>query len=156
MSKLEDAMLKHIQNIVNNEYRPFSFKDLLYFEHDGQYYNPKRGTIRNKLSKFSKEGKIELCYIDALAFYSLPGKKFGKDKLMTDNHTEVINTQKLIHQPLYQILESTTFGERTVHNLHSCFKAMGIYNVINNLKLDEQHFHNSKGISFTYFIDQFT
>ena len=68
MSKLEEAMLKHIHNIVNNEYRPFSFKDLLRFEVDGVSYNPDYGTIRNKLSKFSQEGKIELCYIDTIAF----------------------------------------------------------------------------------------
>ena len=78
MSKLENAMLKHIQYIVNNEYRPFSFRDLLHFEVDGQSYNPKRGTIRNKLSKFSQEGKIELCYIDTIAFYRLTWKEIWK------------------------------------------------------------------------------
>ena len=90
MSKLEEAMLKHIESIVNKEYRPFSFRDLLRFEVDGQSYNSSHGTIRNKLSKFNKEGKIELCYIDTIAFYSLPGRKFGKDKLMTDNTTRIL------------------------------------------------------------------
>ena len=70
MSNLENGMLKHIQYIVTNEYRPFSFMDLLHFEVDGQTYNAKNGTIRNKFSKFNKEGKIELCYIDTIAFYS--------------------------------------------------------------------------------------
>src|SRR5215207_4453601 len=98
MSKLDDAMLKHIQYIVNSEHRPFSFKDLLHFENEGQSYNPKRGTIRNKLSKFSKEGKIELCYIDTIAFYSLPGKKFGKDKLMTGDTTGIILYNKSKHE----------------------------------------------------------
>jgi len=73
MSKLEEAMLKHIESIVNKEYRPFSFRDLLHFEVNEQTYNPDYGTIRNKLSKFNKEGKIELCYIDTIAFYSLEG-----------------------------------------------------------------------------------
>ena len=75
-------MPKHIESIVNKEYRPFSFRDLLRFEVDGQTYSSSHGTIRNKLSKFNKEGKIELCYIDTIAFYSLPGRKFGKDKLI--------------------------------------------------------------------------
>jgi len=98
MSKLEDAMLKHIQYIVNNEFKPFSFRDLLHFEVDGLSYNPKRGTIRNKLSKFSQEGKIELCYIDTIAFYSLPGRKFGKDNLMTDNTTGIIHHTNSKHE----------------------------------------------------------
>ena len=49
MSNLENAMLKHIHYIVTNEYRPFSFRDLLHFDIDGLSYNPKRGTIGNKL-----------------------------------------------------------------------------------------------------------
>ena len=45
-------------------------------------------------------------------FYTLKGCRFGNGKVMTDNHTEGIITQKLIHHPLYNILESTTFSER--------------------------------------------
>ena len=55
MSELENAMLKHIQYIVNNEYRPFSYMDLLHFEVDGQSYNPSPGTIRNKFSNLTKK-----------------------------------------------------------------------------------------------------
>ena len=50
---------------------------------------------------------------------------FGNGKLMTSNHMEVINTQKIIHHPLYHILESTTFGERAVHNLHLSLNSIG-------------------------------
>jgi hypothetical protein len=121
MSNLENAMLKHIQHIVNNEYRPFSFKDLLHFEHDGQSYHPKRGTIRNKLSKFSQEGKIELCYSDTIAFYSLHGKKFGKDNLMTGNTTDIIHYTNSKHElyksirkhPLFGIIKDIVFGTRS-------------------------------------------
>jgi len=120
MSKLEDAMLKHIENIVNNEYRPFSFKDLLHFEVDGQTYNPNYGTIRNKLSKFSQEGKIELCYIDTIAFYSLPGMKFGKDKIMTGDTTDIINYNNSKHElykairkhPIYNMIKDIIFVKK--------------------------------------------
>ena len=122
MSNLENAILKHIHYIVTNEYRPFSFRDLLRFEVDGQSYNPSHGTIRNKLSKFNKEGKIELCYTDIIGFYSLPDKKFGKDKLMTDNNTGIIhyNTNKhelykaIRKHPLYNIIKDIVFGNKEV------------------------------------------
>ena len=99
---------------------------MLHFEVDGQSYNPKRGTIRNKLSKFSQEGKIELCYIDTIAFYSLPGRKFGKDKLMTGNTTDIIHYNNNKHElyksirkhPLYNIIKDIVFGKRRLHDIH--------------------------------------
>jgi hypothetical protein len=135
MSKLEEAMLKHIENIVNKEYRPFSFKDLLHFEVDGERYNPDYGTIRNKLSKFSQEEKIELCYIDTIAFYSLPGKKFGKDKLMTDNNTDIIhyNTNKhalykaIRKHPLYNIIKDIVFSKKSLHDIQLSFNSEGLW-----------------------------
>jgi len=57
MSNLENGMLKHIHYIVTNEYRPFSFMDLLRFEVDGLSYHPKKGTIRNKFVKVSPRRK---------------------------------------------------------------------------------------------------
>jgi hypothetical protein len=57
----------------------------------------KHGTIRNKFSKFVKENKIEFCYNDGIAFYTLAGKQFGKNKLMTSDHTDtttIINYNK--------------------------------------------------------------
>jgi len=156
MTELDDAMKAHMSYLVYNEHKPFSYKDFVYFKTNGNTYRMTHGTFRNKISSLIQNGEVEIYVKSNPCFYTLKGHRFGNRKSMTDNHMEVINTQTLIHHPLYQILESTTFGERTVHNLHSCFKAMGIYNVINNLKLDKQHFQNSKGIHFTYFIDQFT
>lgn len=135
MTKLEDAMLKRIQNIVNNEHRPVSYLDLLHIEVDGQSCNPKYGTIRNKLSKFSREGRIELCYIDTIAFYSLSGKKFGKDKLMTTNHTDINNYSNNKHDlyksirkhTIYNIIKNMPFGKRSIHDIHLCFKSKGLW-----------------------------
>ena len=159
MSKLEDAMLKHIQNIVNNEYRPFSFKDLFHFEVDGQTYKPSHGTIRNKFSKFNKEGKIELCYIDTIAFYSLPGRKFGKDKLMTDNTTDIINYTNSKHElyksirkhSLYSILKDIVFGTRRLHDIHLSFNSEGLWKYLSAIDYYIMRTNSKKAISFGYF-----
>jgi hypothetical protein len=159
MSKLEEAMLKHIQNIVNDEFRPFSFRDLLRFEVDGVSYNPSHGTIRNKLSKFRKEGKIELCYIDIIAFYSLPGKKFGKDKLMTADHTDVINYNNNKHDlykairkhPLYYMIKYS-FGKTSLHDIQLSFQSRGLWDFLASIEYYKQRINpDNRGISFGYY-----
>ena len=75
------------------------------------------------------------------------------ENVMTSNHMEVnnINTQKLIHHPLYHILESTTFGERAVHNLHLSLNSIGIYTIFShNPNLKVEFNRKNKGITFTY------
>ena len=78
-SELDNAMFKHMRKIVNEEYRPFSFHDFLRFKVDGKPYSMSYGTIRNKFSEFARDGLIELCYNDAIAYYTLAGRRFGKD-----------------------------------------------------------------------------
>lgn len=159
MSKLEEAMLKHIQYIVNIEYRPFSFKDLLDFQVDGQTYNPKRGTIRNKLSKFSKEGKIELCYKDVLAFYNLPGKKFGKEKLMTDNNTDIIQYHNNKHElyksirkhPVYNMIKDIIFGKTMLHDIQLSFNSKGLWKYLSSIDYYRKKTHTKKAIAFGYY-----
>ena len=60
-SDLENAMLKHMKKIVYQESRPFSFLDFMEFKLDDKPYSARRGTIRNKFSKFVKE--VMLSYI---------------------------------------------------------------------------------------------
>ncbi|HET9807785.1 MAG TPA: hypothetical protein VFP49_12835 [Nitrososphaeraceae archaeon] len=159
MSKLEEAMLKHIQYIVNIEYRPFSFKDLLDFQVDGQTYNPKRGTIRNKLSKFSKEGKIELCYKDVLAFYSLPGKKFGKEKLMTDNNKDIIQYHNNKHElyksirkhPVYNMIKDIIFGKTMLHDIQLSFHSKGLWKYLSSIDYYRKKTNTKKAIAFGYY-----
>lgn len=159
MSKLEDAMLKHIQHIVNNEHRPFSYIDLRHFEVNRCLYNPKYGTIRNKLSKFSQEGKIELCYIDTIAFYSLPGKKFGKYKLMTNDTTDIINYNNSKHElykairkhHMYNIIKDIVFGKTKLHDIHLSFKADGLWNYLSNVDYYKKRTNSKKSISFGYY-----
>lgn len=45
-----------------------SFLDFMEFKVDDKSYSARRGTIRNKFSKFVKEKKIEFCYNDGIAF----------------------------------------------------------------------------------------
>src|SRR5918994_7730382 len=91
LTNLEAAMLRHMTNIVNNEHRPFSHLDFTSNELKGQSYHMKRGTFRNKISKFTMMGIVEFEYNSGLAFYTLKGAHFGKKKmmthLMTRNHT---------------------------------------------------------------------
>ena len=160
MSKLEEAMLKHIHYIVNNEYRPFSFRDLLRFQVDEVSYNSSHGTIRNKLSKFSKEGKIELCYIDTIAFYSLPGRKFGKYKLMTDNPTDVINYnnnnkhelyKSIRKHPLFNMLKYS-FGKSSLHDIQLSFQSRGLWDFLASIEYYKQRINpDNRGILFGYY-----
>jgi hypothetical protein len=159
MSELEDAVKEHMAFIVHIKHRPFSYKDFLYFKVNGKQYRLSHGTFRNKISELMQKDEVEVQTKSNPNFYTLKDCRFGKGNIMTDNYTEVndITTQKIIHQPLYQILEGTPFGERTVHNLHSSFNSSGIYTILsNNPKLKVEVNQKNKGISFTYSdIDKF-
>ena len=114
MTQLDDAMKEHMAYLVYIEHKSFSYKDFGPFEVNGKPYSMKHGTFRNKISNLLQNGEVELNVKSNPNFYTLKGCGFGNGKLMTGNHMEVINTQKLIHHPLYHILESTVFGERAV------------------------------------------
>ena len=118
------------------------------------------GTFRNKISKMIQNGEVEVHTKSNPYFYTLKGCRFDNKNLMTGNHTEVnnISTQKLIHHPIYQIIEGTPFGERTIHDLHLTFNTQGIYNaLLNNQELKKEINPYNKGIRFPYTnIDNFT
>ena len=157
MAELDDVMKEHMAYIVFNEHKPFSYKDFMYFEVNEKSYTANYGTFRNKISKMRQNGEIEIHTKSNPCFYTLKGYRFDNGKVMTDNHTEVINTQKLIHHPIYHILESTTFSERAVHNLHLSFNSIGIYTyLLKKHELKVIPIKKSKGITFTYSdIDKF-
>lgn len=62
LTELELAMLKHIESIMNNEHRPFSYQDLLYFKVDGKEYTMTHGTYREQGIQI-KKAKFEVKYI---------------------------------------------------------------------------------------------
>jgi hypothetical protein len=159
MAELDDVMKEHMAYLVFNEHKPFSYKDFKYFEVNGKSYTAAYGTFRNKISKMRQNGEIEIHTKSNPCFYTLKGYRFDNGKVMTDNHTEVtnINTQKLIHHPIYHILESTTFNKRAVHNLHLSFNSIGIYTyLLKKHELKVIPIQKSKGITFIYSdIDKF-
>ena len=151
MTELDDAMKAHMSYLVCNEHKPFSYKDFVYFKTNGNTYTMTHGTFRNKISSLIQNGEVELYIKSNPNFYTLKGCRFDNGTSMTGHHMEVINTQKLIHHPLYTILESTTLSERAVHNLHVSFSVIGIYNnVLKNPRLNVESFQKNKGISLTY------
>jgi len=157
MTVLEDAMKEHMAFIVLCERRPFSYKDFHYFIVDGKPYKMAHGTFRNQVSKMIAKGEVEIHTKTNPTFYTLAGHGFGKKNLMTENHREdVISTQQLIHNPIYNILESTSFDNRTLHNIHLKFKVSNLHGILaSNTSLCEDFIH--KGITIPYFdIDEFT
>jgi len=80
MSELDTAMMKYISHIVLEDHRPFSYRDFLQFEVDGNEYRMQHGTFRNKISRLIRAEKIVLSYNAGIAFYTLKGIIFGKPK----------------------------------------------------------------------------
>ena len=149
-----------MKKIVCEEHKPFSYINFLYFKVDEKGYTPKYGTIRNKFSKFLKQKTIELCYRSKIAFYTLPGIKFGKDKLMTEYHTEdhtAVHTL-LQNHPLYKVLETAYWDRQAIHNLHIVFKVKELYTLLSNNQLLNKTIHpKNKSIKFkTYFFERCT
>ena len=87
------------------------------------------------MSKFNKEGKIELCYIDTIVRSDLPGKKFGKDKLMTGNTTDIIHYTNNKHafyksirkHTLYNMIKDIVFGKKRLHDIQLSFNSEGLW-----------------------------
>jgi hypothetical protein len=160
MTELDYAMEEHMIDLVYVEHRPFSYKDFLYFKVNEKPYKMAPGTFRNKISKMIQYSKVEVHTKSNPNFYTLKGCRFDNRKSMTGNHTEVINIQRLIRHPIYQILDESPFDERAVHNLHLSFKTKRIYDILLNnpdLKTESnKKYEKSKGLSFIYSdIDKF-
>ena len=121
MSRLYDAMSKHMRYIVLSENRPFSYRDFLHFQLDGIEYAMKHGTFRNKISKLIKDGIVELSYYSTCAFYTLKSHKFGKS--MTHNHMVVNN------DPLYKMLQDIPFEKQSIHDIRLRLKVPNIWQI---------------------------
>ena len=133
MSELDDAMEQHMAYIVLTIGRPFSFKDFLCFEVDGEEYKASHGTVRNKFNEFTEKEIIELDYKTNIAFYTLKGHKFGK-KLMTPNHTVVNN------DPLYKMLQDIPFEEQSIHDIRLRISVPSIWTLLSG----NQSFNRNK------------
>jgi hypothetical protein len=142
MTKLDDAILKHMQYIVDVEGRPFSYKDFLNFQIHGLWYSVAHGTFRNKISVWIKSSIVELCYNSKISFYTLKGRYFGSSNTMTRNHMgipSVIPVTPVI--PYTAINEAINFlnylktldtNTNSIHDIHTKFKVSDIYRIISS------------------------
>jgi hypothetical protein len=151
MSEVDDAMRKHINHLIFEECRPFSYCDFLTFKLDGKEYRMSHGTFRNKVSKM-KTGEIEIAYYSPQAFYTLKGVQFAKP--MTGNHTGVLLSQSqqphLKNDPIYRIIQNLPLGKRALHDIHLKFEVNGIWRLISsNSALQPQPDPVSKDIRLT-------
>lgn len=135
LTKLEEAMLKHMTHIVNVERRPFSHLDFTSDEAKGQSYYMKRGTFRNKISKFIMLSLAELEYNSGLAFYTLRGVHFGKrrmTKLMTSNRMGVISVIDVTKTSVYKSIQQLPPEKRALHDIHLKFQVPDIWTIVSS------------------------
>lgn len=114
----EEILLMKMADIVFVEKRPFCYLDFLCFEHEGQSYKFKHGTIRNIFSKLQKRGDIVLDYRSGPTFYSLPGNKFGKS--VTVNHMGGNLTSK--QRTFFETLQSIPMDKPAIHDIRLSFE----------------------------------
>lgn len=157
MSKHDEAMKEHIANIVFIEKRPFSYKDFSHFKVDGKDYKISHGTFRNKISKMIQNDEVVAVINSNPKFYTLKDSILNSKNIMTHDHREVINTNKIVKHPIHKILYQTPFDERAVHDLHLTFKAEGIYDaLLNNPELKKEINQYNKDKFNYYDIDKFS
>jgi hypothetical protein len=125
-----ELFLERMRQIVNEEKRPFSYRDFLSFDHDGISYKFDHGTIRNYFSILKKQGKIEHLYTTTVAFYTLSGVKIGKP--ITHNGAGGDNGLVFGYKPhrLMQYVENLPMDERGIHNIRLRFTAKGLWKII--------------------------
>ena len=90
LSRLDEAMKKHIEFLCLVEQRPFSYFDFLQFTVDGKSYRISHGTFRNKVSELIKRDKVEWLCDSPQGFYILNGSQ-GNPNTITDNDHTVVN-----------------------------------------------------------------
>lgn len=120
-------MAEHMAGIVFSEHRPFSYGDFARFSVRDKVYTMTHGTYRNKISKSSAKGEVELNYRSTCAFYSLKGHKFGKR--MTHDHTVVPFRKSNF---IYELINNLPLGKNSLHDIRLTFKVNDIWSVVSN------------------------
>ncbi|MFZ0895063.1 MAG: hypothetical protein WAZ77_11215 [Candidatus Nitrosopolaris sp.] len=137
LTELEVVMKKHMEFIISNEHRTFSYLDFMHFEVGGREYTMTHGTFRNRISKLREQGIVELAYNSGIAFYTLKGVHFGKTAAcsMTPNHIRVLlrhvhRVPNIKKHPLYKCIKHHPFDKAAVHDLHLKFIAAGLWSIL--------------------------
>jgi hypothetical protein len=120
LSRLDDAMIEHMVNLIKQEERPFTFRDFLSFEVDGIQYRMSRKTFRNKVSALVRKQVVEVAYYSYMAFYTLKGFKFTK--MIADHTGGTAGTRgtlssictpedfrRIKNHPVYRAIQNTSF-----------------------------------------------
>jgi hypothetical protein len=141
MTDLDQAMEKHMANVVHSENRPFSYRDFMAFEVDGQECRMSHGTYRNKILGLTKSGKVEKAYNAGVAFHTLKGKRFGKP--MTLNHEGVCNSKM---DSLSRLINDLPTERAALHDIRLKFKVPSIWNMISSTHQEFPINQNSKDI----------
>jgi hypothetical protein len=127
MSELDQAIEKHMANLVHLENRPFSYRDFMLFEVEGKEFRMAHGTYRNKISRLKNAGKVQLAYNAGMAFHTLKGKMFGKQ--MTPNHTTVHHSN---NDSFCRLIYNLPTDKAALHDIRLKFKVHGISNTISS------------------------
>jgi hypothetical protein len=154
LSKLDEAMRKHIEYLILKEGRPFSFYDFLNFEVDGLQYHMSSGTFRNKVSALVKKGKVEVSYYSSIAFYTIRGVKFAKT--MTSDHTGGTLSSSLSicsphelrcikNHPVYRVIQNIPFDKSALHDIRLRTSVNGIWRILSRIPSNSMD-ANSKDI----------
>lgn len=136
LTKLDEAMLARMKEIVYTEHRPFCYKDFEKFEIGTKFYTVAPGTCRNKFSKLVKDGVIEKEYNSKITFYTLKGHHFTTKDKMTHNHmgiSSVIPVTGTIGnemEDLLNYLKTIPVNQAAVHDIHYKFVVPDIYKIM--------------------------
>jgi hypothetical protein len=113
LSKLDEAMRKHIEYLVLKEGRPFSFHDFLNFEVDGLQYHMSSGTFRNKVSALVKKGEVEVGTLSSLSSICSP-----QELRCIKNH------------PVYRVIQHIPFDKSALHDIRLRTIVTGIWRLL--------------------------
>jgi hypothetical protein len=147
MTKLDEAMLKHIKNIIFADLRPFSYLDFQSFSKQGEKYTMKHGTFRNKIPRLVRQGIAELEFKSNIAYYTLKGTNFGRRKMMTDSMTPDHMGVSSVTEPNSVIMANTDLmkssspticdiimnippDKNALHDIHYRFKVPDIWTIL--------------------------
>ena len=130
--------MKRMKEIVSNERRSVSFLDFLpSFEIEGKEYHMKYGTLRNILSSLRRTRQIQIDYKTKQTFYTLPGTKFGRSKMMTPYHTGVpssssASASSVDNNSIYRLIQNMPLGRNALHDIHLRFNVKDVWPVLSS------------------------
>jgi hypothetical protein len=125
MTKLDDAMRKHIAYIVFSKQETFSYRDFLKFEINGEIFTMKHGTFRNKIAKLKKKGDVVDCGPSYPKFYTLKGQKYVKP--VTHDHVVVSPNNSF-----YQMIRDLPLERNSLHDIRLYFKLPQIWSILSS------------------------